>query len=60
MLEGCAERGLPVAATLGGGYARRLEDTLRIHTQTCRVVLERANTGPAAPAGGRGQAGEAR
>ena len=60
VLEGCAERGLPVAATLGGGYARRLEDTLRIHTQTCRVVLERANTGSAAPAGGRGQAGEAR
>ena len=60
VLEGCAERGLPVAATLGGGYARRLEDTLRIHTQTCRVVLERANTGSAAPAGGRGQAGEPR
>ena len=60
VLEGCAERGLPVAATLGGGYARRLEDTLRIHTQTCRVVLERAGLSPAAPAGGRGQAGEKR
>jgi acetoin utilization deacetylase AcuC-like enzyme len=41
VVEGCAERGIPVAATLGGGYARRLEDTLRIHEQTCRLVLAR-------------------
>ncbi len=57
VLEGCAERGIPVAATLGGGYARRLEDTLRIHEQTCRLVLARAGLGPAAPAGGHDRAG---
>ena len=58
VLEGCAERGLPVTATLGGGYARRLEDTLRIHTQTGRQVLAHPGLGPVAPAGGRGRAGE--
>ena len=39
VLEGCARRGIPAAVTLGGGYARQLEDTLRIHLQTCRLVL---------------------
>lgn len=38
VLEGCAERGIPVAATLGGGYARRLEDTVRLHEQTCHAA----------------------
>lgn len=28
------QRGIPVAITLAGGYARRLEDTVRIHVQT--------------------------
>jgi acetoin utilization deacetylase AcuC-like enzyme len=40
VIEGSASRGIPVVVTLGGGYARRLEDTLRIHTTTCRVALE--------------------
>ena len=39
VLEGCAARGLPVVVTLGGGYARQLEDTLRIHLRTCRLAL---------------------
>ncbi len=39
VLEGCAGRGIPVAVTLGGGYARQLEDTLRIHLRTCRIAL---------------------
>ncbi len=39
VLEGCAERGIPIATTLGGGYARRLEDTVRIHAATCRLTL---------------------
>ncbi len=56
VLEGCAGRGIPVAATLGGGYARRLEDTLAIHAQTCRLVLARAGLGPAAAAGAGGRA----
>jgi acetoin utilization deacetylase AcuC-like enzyme len=40
LLEGCAARGIAVVTTLGGGYARRLEDTVRIHATTCRVTLE--------------------
>ena len=57
VLEGCAERGVPVAATLGGGYARRLEDTLHIHTQTGRLVLAHPGPGTGTPASGRGLAG---
>jgi len=55
VLEGCARRGIPAAVTLGGGYARRVEDTVRIHAQTGRLVLALASTGrrPAAPAPGR-------
>ena len=39
VLEGCARRGVPVAVTLGGGYARRLDDTVQIHLATCRQAL---------------------
>jgi acetoin utilization deacetylase AcuC-like enzyme len=39
VLEGAAARGIPVVVTLGGGYARRIEDTVRIHHATCRVAL---------------------
>jgi acetoin utilization deacetylase AcuC-like enzyme len=42
VLEGCRRRGIPVAVTLGGGYARRLEDTVEIHHTTCRLALELA------------------
>jgi acetoin utilization deacetylase AcuC-like enzyme len=46
VLDGCARRGLPVAVTLGGGYARRLEDTIQIHLATCRLALALARGGP--------------
>jgi acetoin utilization deacetylase AcuC-like enzyme len=39
VIEGCAARGIPVVLTLGGGYARRLEDTVAIHLASCRVIL---------------------
>jgi len=39
VLEGCAERRIPAVVTLGGGYARRVEDTVSIHAQTCRIAL---------------------
>jgi acetoin utilization deacetylase AcuC-like enzyme len=39
VLEGCAARGIPVVTTLGGGYARQVEDTVRIHAATCRRTL---------------------
>jgi len=49
VLEACAGREVPVAVTLGGGYARRLEDTVRIHLATCRVALALARSGGARP-----------
>lgn len=47
VIEGCRARGIPLVVTLGGGYARALADTLRIHVQTCRLALgpERGPTG---------------
>jgi acetoin utilization deacetylase AcuC-like enzyme len=42
ILEGCASRGVPSVVTLGGGYARRLEDTVEIHSQTCRAAFRAA------------------
>lgn len=57
VLEACAERGVPCAVTFGGGYARRLADTVSIHVNTCRAALAiGARTGAAdrfAPPGGR-------
>jgi acetoin utilization deacetylase AcuC-like enzyme len=38
VLESCRERGLPVAVTMAGGYARDVEDTVGIHFQS----IERA------------------
>jgi len=46
VLEGCRSRGIPAAVTLGGGYARRLEDTVTIHAQTCAVAIRLAQTSP--------------
>jgi acetoin utilization deacetylase AcuC-like enzyme len=31
---------IPIAVTLAGGYARRVEDTIQIHTNTIRVAKE--------------------
>jgi len=42
VLEGCAQRGIPAVVTLGGGYARREEDTVEIHTRTARAALRLA------------------
>ena len=42
VIGGCVERGIPVATTLGGGYARRLEDTVRIHATTSRMAVHAA------------------
>jgi acetoin utilization deacetylase AcuC-like enzyme len=49
VLEGCARRGVPVAVTLGGGYARRLEDTVQIHLATCRQTLTLARVAAPRP-----------
>ena len=34
VLQACRERGLPVAVTMAGGYARRVEDTVDVHFAT--------------------------
>ena len=39
VLAACAGRGVPCAVTFGGGYARRVEDTVAIHAGTCRETL---------------------
>jgi acetoin utilization deacetylase AcuC-like enzyme len=39
VLAACADRGVPCAVTFGGGYARRVEDTVAIHAGTCRETL---------------------
>jgi len=39
VLGGCASRGIPAVVTLGGGYARDVEDTVRIHATTCRTAI---------------------
>jgi acetoin utilization deacetylase AcuC-like enzyme len=39
VLEGCARRDIPSVVTLGGGYARKVSDTIAIHHQTCRVAM---------------------
>jgi acetoin utilization deacetylase AcuC-like enzyme len=39
VLETCRERGIPVAVTMAGGYAREVEDTVDIHFQSiCRAA----------------------
>ncbi len=54
VLEGCAARRIPVVVTLGGGYARRVSDTVRIHQNTCELALRLAAgcAGDRAPGGG--------
>lgn len=39
VFERCRERGLPVAVVMGGGYARRLEDTVDIQFATVATAL---------------------
>ena len=51
VLESCRERGLPVAVTMAGGYARETEDIVDIHFRTVSRAAkllrpERAQKGP--------------
>lgn len=39
VVQACAQRGIPLAGLTAGGYARQLEDTVRIHANTCLEVL---------------------
>jgi len=38
VLSQCREVGIPVAITIGGGYGRRIEDTVAIHADTARIA----------------------
>lgn len=38
VIEGARRRGVPIAITLGGGYARRVEDTVAVHVETIRIA----------------------
>ncbi|RME05546.1 MAG: histone deacetylase [Anaerolineae bacterium] len=39
VLERCRQAGLPLVITLGGGYGRRIEDTVEIYGNTVRQAL---------------------
>jgi acetoin utilization deacetylase AcuC-like enzyme len=38
VLRACRAAGLPLAITMAGGYAKRVEDTVDIHLQTVRIA----------------------
>ena len=40
VLESCRERGIPVALTMAGGYARKVEDTVDVHFGSIRRAAE--------------------
>ena len=50
VFEEARRRGIPVATTLAGGYARRVEDTVRIHVNTILAASEVALVFPSASA----------
>lgn len=50
VFEQARRRGIPVSTTLAGGYARRVEDTVRIHLNTILAAREVADKFPAASA----------
>jgi acetoin utilization deacetylase AcuC-like enzyme len=43
VLESCRERGIPVAVTMAGGYARKVEDTVEIHYRSIRRAADLLN-----------------
>ncbi len=47
VFEEVRKRGMPVATALAGGYARRVEDTVRIHVNTIVAAREVAGEFPA-------------
>jgi acetoin utilization deacetylase AcuC-like enzyme len=44
VLETCQERGIPVAVTMAGGYARDVEDTVDVHLQSIKRAAELLET----------------
>jgi hypothetical protein len=50
VFEEARRRGIPVATTLAGGYARHVEDTVRIHVNTILAARDVALAFPSANA----------
>jgi acetoin utilization deacetylase AcuC-like enzyme len=50
VFEAARQRGIPVVTVLAGGYARRVEDTVRIHVNTIVAAREVAEAFPSAAA----------
>jgi acetoin utilization deacetylase AcuC-like enzyme len=40
VLEHCRSKGIPVAITMAGGYAKHIEDTVDVHFQTVKLAAE--------------------
>ena len=40
VLEACRDRGIPVAVTMAGGYARNVEDTVDVHFQSIKRAAD--------------------
>ena len=53
VFEEARRRGIPVATTLAGGYARRIDDTIRIHVNTIVAASEVALAFPSVSAAGQ-------
>ena len=53
VFEEARRRGIPIATTLAGGYARRVEDTIRIHVNTILAAREVAGEFRSASAAGQ-------
>ncbi len=53
VFEEARRRGIPVATALAGGYARRIEDTIRIHVNTILAAREIALAFPSASVAGQ-------
>jgi acetoin utilization deacetylase AcuC-like enzyme len=54
VFEEARRRGIPVATALAGGYARRVEDTVRIHVNTILAAREVAAAFPSATSASTG------
>jgi acetoin utilization deacetylase AcuC-like enzyme len=53
VFEEARRRGIPAATTLAGGYARQVEDTIRIHVNTILAARDVAIAFPSASAAGQ-------
>ena len=53
VLGTCRDRGIPVAVTMAGGYARRVEDTVDVHFQSVKRASDLLGSGVAAERTGR-------